>query len=88
MITININQIINIKMVSEITGLSRSTIYEMVSSKSKYYDATFPRQVTLTVNRVGWIAGEINDWIESRIALRDQALNQVLPEISDTARTA
>lgn len=81
MITININQIINIKMVSELTGLSRSTIYEMVNSKSKYYDATFPKQVNLTVNRVGWVAGEISEWIESRIALRDQGCNQAYQQM-------
>ena len=71
MMTIAITQIINIKTVTELTGLSRSTIYELINSKSQYYDATFPKKVSLTVNRVGWVASEINDWIQSRIALRD-----------------
>ena len=70
---IAITQIINIDAVIELTGLSRSTIYELINSKSKYYDATCPKKVNLTVNRVGWVAKEVNDWIESRIALRDKA---------------
>mgnify|MGYP000853844023 CR=1 FL=1 len=73
MMTIAITQIINIKQVTELTGLSRSTIYEMINPKSDYYDVTFPKRVNLTTNRVGWVASEVNDWIESRIALRDQA---------------
>jgi len=70
---IAITQIINIKTVTELTGLSRSTIYEIINAKSQYYDATFPKKVNLTTCRVGWVASEINDWIEARIALRDQA---------------
>lgn len=64
-------QMINIKDVINQTGLSRSTIYEMMNPKSNYYDASFPKQVNLTVNRVGWVATEVNEWIESKIALRE-----------------
>ena len=69
---IAITQMLNITMVSELTGLSRSTIYEMMNPKSKYHEPTFPKKVNLTTNRVAWVASEINDWIESRIAIRDQ----------------
>ena len=72
MTSIAITRIISIKDVINLTGLSRSTIYEMLNPKSKYFDASFPQKVSLTVNRVGWVASEINQWIESRIALRDQ----------------
>ena len=41
-------RIFNIKAVIEITALSRSTIYEMMNPKSKYYDSTFPKPVRLT----------------------------------------
>lgn len=73
MMTIAITQIINIKLVIQLTGLSRSTIYEMLKPKSKYYDPTFPKKVELTVGRVGWVAKEISDWIDSKVALRGQA---------------
>lgn len=69
---IAITQMINITMVSELTGLSRSTIYEMMNPKSKYHEPAFPKKVSLTTNRVAWVASEINDWIQARIALRDQ----------------
>ncbi|TEU28526.1 helix-turn-helix transcriptional regulator [Alkanindiges illinoisensis] len=72
MMTIAITQIINIKLVIQLTGLSRSTIYEMLKPKSKYYDPTFPKQVELTVGRVGWVAKEISDWIDSKVAAREQ----------------
>jgi prophage regulatory protein len=54
--TFQINQILNIKQVIQITGLSRATIYSILDPKSKYYDATFPKQIFLSTNRVGWIA--------------------------------
>ena len=43
------------------TGLSRSTIYSFVSQKN------FPAQIHLGPRSVGWVATEIEDWIEARI---------------------
>jgi prophage regulatory protein len=43
------------------TGLSRSTIYELVSR------GEFPSQISLGPRTVGWVENEISDWIESRI---------------------
>jgi prophage regulatory protein len=68
--TFVMNKIINIKQVIEFTGLSRATIYSLLDPKSDYYDATFPKQVRLTTNRVGWSSFEINEWIESKLAQR------------------
>jgi prophage regulatory protein len=51
--------------VCRITGLPRSTIYEMVSKGS------FPKQVRLSPRAVGWIEAEIQKWQEERIAERD-----------------
>lgn len=68
--TFVMNKIINIKQVIEFTGLSRATIYSLLDPKSDYYDSTFPKQVRLTTNRVGWSAFEINVWIESKLAQR------------------
>lgn len=82
MTSIVMTKIISIKDVTELTGLSRSTIYEMVNPRSKYFDASFPKKVSLTINRVGWVASEINQWIESRIALRDQQAESLLPSES------
>ncbi|HCA5188273.1 MULTISPECIES: AlpA family phage regulatory protein [Acinetobacter] len=68
--TFSMNKIINLKQVIDFTGLSRATIYNLLDPKSDYYDATFPKQVRLTTNRVGWAAFEINQWIDSKLAQR------------------
>jgi len=43
------------------TGLSRSTIYELVSA------GRFPAPIQLTDRTVGWLDREIEDWIASRV---------------------
>lgn len=68
--TFQMNQLINIKQVVEIVGVSRSTIYEMMDEDSQYYDSTFPKKVTITSKRIGWSAWEIHQWIESKLAGR------------------
>ncbi|MEN3968144.1 AlpA family phage regulatory protein [Acinetobacter sp. BWR-L5] len=68
--TFQMNQIISLKDVIRITGLSRATIYNIMDERHKQYDPTFPKQMNLTVGRVGWSAWEINQWIESKLASR------------------
>lgn len=63
-------KIINLKQVIDFTGLSRATIYNLLDPKSEYYDSTFPKQIRLSTNRVGWSALEINTWIETKLAQR------------------
>lgn len=65
-----IHKIINIKQVCEALGLSRSTIYEMLNPKSKYFDSTFPKPINLTMNRIGWVTHEVNEWVDSKLAER------------------
>ena len=43
------------------TGLSRSTIYDMISR------GDFPRQVQLGRRAVGWMAEDVLDWIHAKI---------------------
>ncbi len=43
------------------TGLSRSTIYELISK------GRFPSQIGLGPRAVGWVESEIVDWIDARI---------------------
>ena len=69
--TFQMNQLINIKQVVLFTGVGRSTIYEMMDENSPYYDATFPRKVKITQNRIVWSAYEIHQWIESKLASRE-----------------
>lgn len=73
--------IFNINTVIEITGLSRSTIYELINPKSDYYNPIFPKPVRLTEIRVGWVSHEIYDWLESKIAQREGSEGEVTPLI-------
>lgn len=41
----HISQLLGIKDVGSYTGLSRSTIYEMVNEQYDRYDLTFPKKV-------------------------------------------
>lgn len=54
-------RIIRLPLVIARTGLSRSTIYEHISN------GNFPKQVLLGLKSVGWIEGEVDEWIVGRI---------------------
>lgn len=66
----HIPQLLSIKAVGNYTGLSRSTIYEMINENSERYDPTFPRKVQLTQVRVVWVASEIAEWINNKMDAR------------------
>ena len=46
------------------TGLSRSTIYDLMKAHK------FPRPVPLGEKSVGWLESEIENWIAERVAER------------------
>jgi prophage regulatory protein len=48
-------------VVLEQTGLSRSTIYEMIGR------GEFPRQINLGPRAVGWVSDDVLDWIDFKI---------------------
>ena len=60
--------ILRLPTVKAITGLSRSNIYLRMS------EGSFPRQVNLGSRAVGWLASEIDHWIEEKLASRNQAM--------------
>jgi prophage regulatory protein len=48
--------------------LSRSTIYDKINPDSPRYDASFPKPIRLgNGSAVGWIEGEIEDWLRGKI---------------------
>ncbi|MGC3875043.1 helix-turn-helix transcriptional regulator [Halomonas sp. GXIMD04776] len=53
------------------TGLSRSSVYNRMDIKSPYYDPTFPRQVSRGAMSVAWVEQEVEEWIDSRIKMRE-----------------
>ena len=46
------------------TGLSGSTIYAKIADDS--FDS-FPHPISLGPRAVGWVAGEVEQWIQDRI---------------------
>ena len=59
-------RLIKLKEVLTITGLSRSHTYALAQR------GEFPRPVKLTERSSAWVQAEVLNWIDSRIAQRDQ----------------
>lgn len=57
-------QIIRLPAVKEKTGLGTTSIYRGVK------EGWFPKPVRLIGRSVGWVAHEVDDWIEQRITER------------------
>lgn len=55
-------QIVRLPRVREITGLCRSTIYQLEANQK------FPKRVQLGARAVGWLEHEVQGWVASRTA--------------------
>lgn len=67
---LQIPRMLPLKQVIHYTGLSSTTIYDMLDKKSNRYDPTFPVQVKLSKGRVAWVESEVSQWIKGKIAAR------------------
>ena len=65
-----IPRMLPLKQVIHYTGLSSTTIYDMLDKKSNRYDPTFPIQVKLSKGRVAWVESEVAEWINTKIIER------------------
>ena len=54
------DRFLRIREVLRVTGLSRATLYVMVS------EGQFPAPVRLRARAVGWRASQIQEWMDSR----------------------
>lgn len=52
------------------TGLSRSHIYALAKK------GEFPKPIKLTERSSAWVEAEVQKWIESRIAMRNQEVSK------------
>ena len=59
------SQIIRLKQVKDMTGLSRTTIYRFMSINE------FPKQIKLGPKSSGWLIDEVDEWIKRQIQIRD-----------------
>jgi prophage regulatory protein len=55
-------QVLRINEVISKTGLSRSTVYELMKA------GTFPQSVKLAIRTIGWLEADIDLWIEAKFA--------------------
>jgi prophage regulatory protein len=62
------DRILRLKAVAERTGLSRSTIYRKVQ------DASFPAQLRISENGIGWTESSIAQWMKDPPSYRAQKL--------------
>lgn len=61
-------KLIRVSEVMRLTGFSRSHVFTMARN------GEFPKQVKLSPNTSAWVESEVLDWIEKRIALRDESM--------------
>ena len=61
------NQMLKLPAVMQATALSRSSIYEFIKQ------GKFPAPIKLSERAVGWLASEIEGWLEQRAQLRGGA---------------
>lgn len=62
-------QLLRLPEVMRLTGLGRSTIWNQVAQ------GRFPKQVKLSERSSAWVASEVDQWIDAKIARRDAMLN-------------
>ncbi|UNP87528.1 AlpA family phage regulatory protein [Aeromonas encheleia] len=62
----HVDRVVRRKELSEILGLSASTIYDRMNPKSKRFDPTFPRPIQLGMASVGWNLSVVMAWIAAR----------------------
>ena len=58
----NINRILKLPEVIQVTGLARSTIYLWMKDKK------FPTHIKLGERSVGWLEEDIQGWLDQRIS--------------------
>lgn len=65
-----ISSMLPLKQVMHYTGLSSTTIDEMLNKKSSRYDPIFPVQVKLSKGNVALFDSEVAECLEDKIAAR------------------
>lgn len=66
----DVNKLLTISDVMDITTLGRSTIYAYVDAGS------FPKPIHLTERKIRWTSEDIQGWIQGRIDERDNGVSR------------
>jgi prophage regulatory protein len=76
---INPSSILRLKAVCALTGLSRSTLWRQCRR------GEFPQPLKLTARLIGWRAGEVHQWLDSR-ERGAPAVTEAKAELSESSR--
>jgi len=60
-------------------GIGRSTVYKLIA------EGKFPRPVLIGARAVGFVSEEVDDWIKSRIAARNEIFGCVAGRAASTS---
>ena len=66
------DRIIRLKEVLLKTGLTRSTLYRKIASR------TFPRQIMISTRCIGWRESDLNDWLRNPMYYCNDELGQTM----------
>lgn len=61
-----LRKILRMKQLKERTGLSSSTLNELMNPRSRYFDPTFPPKIRLSSRAVGYSESALDAWLASR----------------------
>lgn len=65
-------QLMRLPLVVEYVGAKKSTLYDWQNSGSPRFDPTFPKPIKIGKSAVAWLSSEIDDWVQSKIRIRDE----------------
>lgn len=63
-----VSRVIRMRELTQLLGLSRSTIYDRLNPKSKRYDPSFPKPIKIGMSHsaaVGWRLDGVMRWIDT-----------------------
>jgi prophage regulatory protein len=55
--------VLRLKEVCKVTGLGRSFIYQLQA------EHRFPHSIKIGVRAVGWLEGEVQEWLNTRVQI-------------------
>ncbi len=61
-----VKSLLRLPDVCNMTGMSKSTVWNKLNPKSKYFDKDFPKQIKISGNIVAWSAEEVQAWIDAK----------------------
>ena len=65
-----LDKVLRMKMMTEKTGVSRSSTYNKLNPANKHFDPSFPKPIRLGARSVGWLESEVDAWIATRAESR------------------